>query len=101
MNPASPIQPVNVLRVPNKPGEQKRDPRTAEDFRRALQQQKDEKEAKGQGAGDLPESQGGMPGNQQPARPSAPKPMPRGLQPARPSDRRGDEPGLRHVDVFA
>ncbi len=92
MNPASPIQPVHVLRVPNKPGEQKRDPRTAEDFRRALQQQKDE-----QGAGDSPDEKG----QKAPARPSASKPMPRGLQPARPNDRKGDEPGLHHVDVFA
>jgi hypothetical protein len=99
MNPALPVTPVNVLRVPQKHGEQKRrDAATADDFRRALQQQKgdpgaetaQERHSLAQTA--LPTANTGA---------QAARPMPRGLQPARLFSRREPEPELRHVDVIA
>ena len=99
MNPALPVTPVNVLRVPQKHGEQKRrDAATSEDFRRALQQQKGDQDADT------------APERHSPAQPAVPttgtgaqatRPMPRGLQPARLFGRREPEPELRHVDVIA
>jgi hypothetical protein len=92
MNPASPIQPVNVLRVPQKLGERKqKDARTADDFHRAMQQHTDG-EASGTPA--APQQ-----AKQDPTPPL--RPMPRGLQPARLFSRREPEPELRHVDVIA
>jgi len=92
MNPASPIQPVNVLRVPQRNGERKqKDARTADDFQRAMQQQGD-----GETSGAPAQPQASQQDPTQPLRP-----MPRGLQPARLFSRREPEPGLRHVDVIA
>ncbi len=92
MNPASPIHPGNVLRVPQKLGERKqKDARTADDFRRAMQQHTDG-EASGTPA--APQQ-----AKQDPTPPL--RPMPRGLQPARLFSRRDPEPELRHVDVIA
>ena len=92
MNPASPIPPVNVVRVPQQLGERKqKDARTADDFRRALQQQADG-DASGSSAQPQPSQQDPTP---------LLRPMPRGLQPARLFSRREPEPELRHVDVIA
>lgn len=99
MNPALPVTPVNVLRVPQKHGEQKRrDAATAEDFRRALQQQKDEPSSENPS-----ERRTNAQSDKQStsAAAQATRPMPRGLQPARLFSRREPEPELRHVDVIA
>jgi hypothetical protein len=99
MNPALPVTPVNVLRVPQKHGEQKRrDAATADDFRRALQQHKGDQgpdTTEGRNAPAQPALPAANPGTQ------ATRPMPRGLQPARLFSRREPEPELRHVDVIA